>query len=145
MSCGVGRRCSSDPSLLWLRCRCSSDPSTASALIWPLAWELPYAIGWALKHPPPKKKVNLKKIWIWKLKNTHLYCWDSSFSPLFICNILNIKIYIYQMVTPDIFLYCGHFFHVIILETPLFYGVHNIPQSAFCLKCSKSFLCITFW
>ena len=44
MSCGVGRRCSSDPKLLWWWCRL-----TAVALIQPLAWELPYAMGAALK------------------------------------------------------------------------------------------------
>ena len=48
MSCGVGRRCSLDPSLLWLWCR----PSAAAA-IRPLAWELPYAADEALKR---KKK-----------------------------------------------------------------------------------------
>ena len=38
MSCGVGRRCCSDPELLWLWCR-----PAATALIRPLAWEPPYA------------------------------------------------------------------------------------------------------
>ena len=37
MSCGVGRRCSSNLALLWLWCR-----PAASAPIWPLAWEPPY-------------------------------------------------------------------------------------------------------
>ena len=41
MSCGVGRRCSSDPALLWLWCR----PVAATALIGHLAWEPPYAAG----------------------------------------------------------------------------------------------------
>ena len=36
MSCGVGSRCGSDPMVLWLWHR-------------PLAWELPYAVGTALK------------------------------------------------------------------------------------------------
>ena len=44
MSCGVGGTCSSDPGLLWLWCR-----SAAAALIGPLAWEPPYAMGEALK------------------------------------------------------------------------------------------------
>ena len=39
MSCGVGCRCSSDPGLLWLWSR-----PVATALIRPLAWEIPYAI-----------------------------------------------------------------------------------------------------
>ena len=44
MSCGVGCTCGSDPVLLWLQCR-----SAAAALIGPLDWELPYAVGVALK------------------------------------------------------------------------------------------------
>ena len=38
MSCGVGHRRGSDPELLWLWCR-----PAATALIQPLALELPYA------------------------------------------------------------------------------------------------------
>ena len=44
MSCGVGPRCSSDPVLLWLWHRLA-----ATAPIQPLAWELPCALGAALK------------------------------------------------------------------------------------------------
>ena len=44
MSCGVGRKHGSDPMLLWLRCR-----PAATALIQPLAWEIAYAVGAALK------------------------------------------------------------------------------------------------
>ena len=51
MSCGVGHRCSSDPLLLWLCYR----PS-AVAPVKPLAWELPYAVGMALKSKKRKKK-----------------------------------------------------------------------------------------
>ena len=40
MSCGVGCRLGSDPTLLWLWCR-----PVAAALIGPLAWEPPYATG----------------------------------------------------------------------------------------------------
>ena len=43
VSCGVGRRRGSDPALLWLWCR-----PAAVALIQPLAWEPPYAVGVAL-------------------------------------------------------------------------------------------------
>ena len=50
MSCGVGQRQSSDPTLLWLWC----SPA-ALAPIQPLAWELPYAMSVALKR---KKKTN---------------------------------------------------------------------------------------
>ena len=50
MSCGVGHRCSSDPELPWLWHR-----PEAIALIQPLAWEPPYAVGTALK----KKKITV--------------------------------------------------------------------------------------
>ena len=40
MSCGVGHRQGSDPTLLWLWCR-----PAAIAPIQPLAWKLPYATG----------------------------------------------------------------------------------------------------
>ena len=44
MSCGVDHRCGSDPTLLQLWYR-----PAAVALIRPLAWELPYAVGVTLK------------------------------------------------------------------------------------------------
>ena len=44
VSCGVGHRRGLDPMLLWLWCR-----SVAIAPIQPLACELPYAMGVALK------------------------------------------------------------------------------------------------
>ena len=51
MSCGVGRECGSDPVLLWLWRRL-----VARALIRPLAWKTPYAMGAALKGQEKKKK-----------------------------------------------------------------------------------------
>ena len=50
-SCGVGHRHGSDPALLWLWHR----PADV-ALIRPLARELPYASGAALKKAKKKKK-----------------------------------------------------------------------------------------
>ena len=44
-------RCSSETTLLWLWCR-----AAATSLIPPLAWELPYVIGMALKRQKKKKK-----------------------------------------------------------------------------------------
>ena len=44
MSCGIGLRRGLDLALLWLWCRLA-----AAAPIGPLAWELPYATGGALK------------------------------------------------------------------------------------------------
>ena len=51
MSCGVGCRCGSDLSLLWLWHRLE-----ATAAIQPLAWEPPYAVGAAQKMAKKKKK-----------------------------------------------------------------------------------------
>ena len=44
MSCGVGQRHGSDPALLWLWRRLAAAAPTG-----PLAWELSYAAGAALK------------------------------------------------------------------------------------------------
>ena len=55
VSCGVGRRHSSDLTLLWLWCRLA-----ATAPIGPLPWELPYAAGVALKRQKGTKKKNVK-------------------------------------------------------------------------------------
>ena len=52
MSCGVGLRRSSDPTLLWLWRR----PVATAAPIGPLAWEPPYAVGAAQEMARKKKK-----------------------------------------------------------------------------------------
>ena len=52
VSCAVGRRCGSDPALLWF---CPRPEATAP--IQPLAWESPCAAGVALKD----KKTKMKK------------------------------------------------------------------------------------
>ena len=49
VSCGVGHRHSSDPTLLWLWCR-----PAGVALIQLLSWELPYSAG--IPSPPQKKR-----------------------------------------------------------------------------------------
>ena len=51
MSCGLGRRCGSDPALPWLWSR-----PAATAPIRPLAWEPAYAVGVALEKTKKKKK-----------------------------------------------------------------------------------------
>ena len=51
VSCGVGRRQGLDLALLWLWCRLA-----ATAPIWPLAWELPCAMGVAQKKEKKKKR-----------------------------------------------------------------------------------------
>ena len=52
MSCGVGHRHGLDPTLLWLWHRLA-----AVALIRPLAWELPCAVGAVLKKKKKKDGV----------------------------------------------------------------------------------------
>ena len=65
MSCGVGHRYSSDPTLLWLWCRLA-----ATAPIRPLDWEPPYAVGAALKkakgqqQQQKKKKQKTSNMWL---------------------------------------------------------------------------------
>ena len=50
MRCNVGRGQGSDLALLWVCCR-----PAAAALIQPLAWGLPHAMGTALKETKTKK------------------------------------------------------------------------------------------
>ena len=45
LGCGVGHKWGLDPTLLWMWCRLVD-----TALIQPLAWELSYAIGVALRR-----------------------------------------------------------------------------------------------
>ena len=56
MSCGVGHRRGSDPVLLWLWC----TPADV-ALTQPLTWELPYAVGAALKSQQ-RQKIKIKNL-----------------------------------------------------------------------------------
>ena len=55
MSCGVGCRRGSDPTLLWLWCR-----PVATAPIRPLAWECPHAVGAALEKAKKQNKTKQK-------------------------------------------------------------------------------------
>ena len=64
MSCGVGRRHGSDPTLLWLWRR-----PVATALNGPLAWEPPYAAGAAQEIAKKKDKKNIIFFGL-----IHLYC-----------------------------------------------------------------------
>ena len=56
MSCGVGRRRGSDPTLLWLWCR-----PVATAPVRLLAWEPPHASGAALEKNKNKTNKQTKK------------------------------------------------------------------------------------
>ena len=55
-----------DPTLLWLWCRLA-----ATALIRPLAWELPYAVGVALKKKKKKRKMGIYNTFQKRKKKTH--------------------------------------------------------------------------
>ena len=55
MSSGVSHSCDLDLPLLWLWYTLAS-----AAVIWPLAWELPYVIGTALKRQKKKKQKQKK-------------------------------------------------------------------------------------
>jgi len=57
VSCGVGCRCGLDPELLWLWSRL-----VATALIRPLAWEPPYAMGSSPRKGKKTKRQKKKKI-----------------------------------------------------------------------------------
>ena len=65
MSCGVGRRLGSDPTLLWLWGRL-----VAAAPIRPLAWEPPHVVGAALEKAK-KTKQN-------KTRRSLCPCWPGS-------------------------------------------------------------------
>ena len=56
MSCGVSHRPGLDLALLWLWCRLA-----AAALIRPLAWEPPYAMGVDLERQKIKKKTQVNR------------------------------------------------------------------------------------
>ena len=64
MSCGVGRRCVSDPML-----PCLWDRLAAVAPNRPLAWEHPYAAGATLKRQETKKKMGIE---LWENKREPL-------------------------------------------------------------------------
>ena len=59
MSCGLGHRGSPGPKLLWLCCR-----PAATALIQPLAWELPYVTDLALKKKGKQTNKKPKKLYL---------------------------------------------------------------------------------
>ena len=84
MSCGVGRRCGLDPTLLWLWCR----PAVVVP-IGPLAWEYPYAVGTALKSKKKKKKellvICLKVFRIEQSPSTEMLQIDFSWNTLQRC------------------------------------------------------------
>ena len=116
MSCGVACRRGSDPALLWLWCR-----PAATALIRPLSWEPPYAMGAAQDIKTNKqtkktttwyrliqvrmaivKKSTNNKCWrgCAEKKKTLLYCWwkCTSVQPLW-KTILQLNIFLKTIKT----------------------------------------------
>ena len=99
MSCGVVRRRGSDPPLLWLWCR----PS-AAALIIPLACELPYAAGVALKRQQQqqqqKKKYGINRYKLLHIKQISnkdlLYNTENNIQHLIITYTYKTEYYIYM-------------------------------------------------
>ena len=83
MSCGVAHRHGSDPTLLWLWHRLA-----AIVPIRPLAWELPYAMGAALKSQKKEgRKEGRKK----KKKIRWLGCLDLKPCPVtYQCNLTSV-------------------------------------------------------
>ena len=80
MNCGIGRRRSSNPKLLWLWCR-----PLAIAPIWSQAWKPPYASGVPLKRQKDPKKVFKEKRFVWFDKYTVFL-----FINLFTCCVIRI-------------------------------------------------------
>ena len=98
LSCGVGCRRGSDPTLLWLWHRL-----VATALIRPLAWEPPYARGAALEKGKRKKNaignyknnpVRLTKLVIYSLP--YYSIWFVFIRNIYMCGIGGYFTYIYD-------------------------------------------------
>ena len=84
MSCGVGHRCSSDPSLLCLWRR----PATA-APIWSLAWDLPYDTRYSTK-----KQIIIVIIYLYGLIDIYPILWII----IQFCFILLLKLFLLWML-----------------------------------------------
>ena len=97
LSCGVGRRHGLGPALLWLWCRL-----VAAALITPLAWDPPYAMGVALE------KVQKKEKSIADLQCFNFYCTAKS---KVIQLYMYMYVYIYIYTHKHIYIYSLFHFH----------------------------------
>ena len=93
MSCGTGRRHSSDPVLLWLWHRLS-----AVALIQPLAWKPPYVAGMARKDKNTYTHTHTHIcmcVYVYKVWRTATNITDKKYTSL----TLTIKHFIFSTVT----------------------------------------------
>ena len=77
MSCCVGHRCGLDSALLWLW----MWPAAAAPIL-PLTWELPYAVGDALKRPKKKKKKKFLHTEHWNMCSMKSQCCKYSASEI---------------------------------------------------------------
>ena len=105
MSCGVGWRHGSDPTLLWLWCR-----PAAEALIGPLARKLPYAVDVALKRQKKKKKLCHKK------GAKDLLSFSSNISRPFLFSVFLFMGMCLGVCVLTIFMWQKHSAHVVLLE-----------------------------
>ena len=107
MSYGVGWRQGSDLALLWLWYSLA-----AVALIWPLAWELPYAVGAAPKRPKEKRKGHRNE---WNHWEGGIKADTKMISLLFCSQKMQIRIYVSVWIS-----YISHYVKCL-GRTPEFY------------------------
>ena len=126
MGCGVTHRCSSDLALLWLWHRLA-----AIALIQPLACEIPYAAGVALKREQTNKQKNQKADLL------QIPAHDSSCSLQVVLQHL-IQSYFHVLLKPkSVHLVLGHptsFLYAGLWPLLLFFILH-ICHGKDCFKC----------
>ena len=126
MSCGGGRRRGSDPVWLWLWCR-----PAAVALIRPLAWEPPYAMGAALKRQKQKrtneskqasKQASKPALFLWLC---HIRTTSCNQEPPISCGLLHtlqIKFSSFVKVSHSFEMNCNH--HFFFFLSFVFLGPH---------------------
>ena len=88
-SCGVDGRCGSDPVLLWLWRR-----PAATALIPPLAWEPPYAVG-SSPRKKTKKKKELNSVGTMSSFHTFSHMPGTSGNKSQVSNLVELKVWVF--------------------------------------------------
>ena len=94
MSCGVGCRCGSDPTQLWLWHR-----PVATAPIQPLAWEPPYATGVALKKAKRQTNKIITLFTRGSYQNTKYYLSCASLNS----SVQNSNVSFLALMVPDMY------------------------------------------
>ena len=111
MSCGLCWRCGLAPVLLWLWHKLAAAPP-----IEPLAWELPYAVGAALKNKKKKneknicndiynarKQISSGNLWNYKQNNHRKHSMNFSYSQINLFFIIVIPVALYIFCTMYMF------------------------------------------